>query len=124
MFLICNDASADPVTRRHASPRTQINSKTPAIPSHTEGRFAIVTDMGHGMRWTRQRQIWRVLSGCRINRCDVVPRLTCTRFLSRHCICYEAKEPTIGRRHRHIANSFWCDTSQVLKQEPKWPRRN
>jgi hypothetical protein len=26
-----------------------------AIPSHTEGRFAIVTDVGHGMRWTRQR---------------------------------------------------------------------
>ena len=25
------------------------------IPSHTEGRFAIVTDVGHGMRWTRQR---------------------------------------------------------------------
>ena len=27
-----------------------------AIPSHTEGRFAIVTDVGHGMRWTRQYQ--------------------------------------------------------------------
>src|SRR6266851_4317909 len=25
------------------------------IPSHTEGRIAIVTDVGHGMRWTRQR---------------------------------------------------------------------
>jgi hypothetical protein len=24
-----------------------------AILSHTEGRFAIVTDVGHGMRWTR-----------------------------------------------------------------------
>ena len=39
-----------------ASPPTQINSKTFAIPSHTEGRFAIVTDVGCGMRWTRQRQ--------------------------------------------------------------------
>jgi hypothetical protein len=24
-----------------------------AIPAHTEGRFAIVTDVGLGMRWTR-----------------------------------------------------------------------
>jgi len=39
-----------------ASPPTQINSKSSAIPSRTEGRFAIVTDVGHGMRWTRQRQ--------------------------------------------------------------------
>jgi hypothetical protein len=29
-----------------ASPRTQITFKTPDIPSHTEGRFAIVTDVG------------------------------------------------------------------------------
>ena len=28
---------------------------TLAIPAHTEGRFAIVTDVGHGMWWTRQR---------------------------------------------------------------------
>src|SRR5450432_2322572 len=34
---------------------TQITSRTFRIPSHTEGRFAIVTDVGHGMRWTRQR---------------------------------------------------------------------
>jgi hypothetical protein len=26
--------------------QTQISSKTPAIPSHSEGRFAIVTDVG------------------------------------------------------------------------------
>src|SRR5258708_35864754 len=26
----------------------------PAIPPHTEGRFAIVTDVGCGMRWTRR----------------------------------------------------------------------
>jgi len=31
----------------------QITSRTFRIPSHTEGRFAIVTDVGHGMRWTR-----------------------------------------------------------------------
>src|SRR5216683_5165538 len=33
----------------------QITSTTPAIPSHQEERFAIVTDVGCGMRWTRQR---------------------------------------------------------------------
>ena len=33
---------------------TQITSyPSPSRP--TEGRFAIVTDVGHGMRWTRQR---------------------------------------------------------------------
>jgi hypothetical protein len=31
---------------------TQITSISLAIPSHTEGRFAIVTDVGSGMRWT------------------------------------------------------------------------
>jgi hypothetical protein len=31
---------------------TQITCISLAIPSHTEGRFAIVTDVGHGMRWT------------------------------------------------------------------------
>ena len=32
---------------------TQITCISFAIPAHTEGRFAIVTDVGHGMRWTR-----------------------------------------------------------------------
>ncbi len=32
---------------------TQITSTSLAIPAHTEGRFAIVTDVGQGMRWTR-----------------------------------------------------------------------
>src|SRR3954453_2126734 len=46
-----------------ASRKAQINSRTPAIPSHTEGRFAIVTDVGHGMRWTRQRRRAIVIAG-------------------------------------------------------------
>jgi hypothetical protein len=33
----------------------QITSKTQPIPRPQEGRFAIVTDVGCGMRWTRQR---------------------------------------------------------------------
>jgi hypothetical protein len=31
---------------------TQITCTSFAIPAHTEGRFAIVTDVGQGMRWT------------------------------------------------------------------------
>jgi hypothetical protein len=31
---------------------TQITCISLAIPAHTEGRFAIVTDVGQGMRWT------------------------------------------------------------------------
>jgi hypothetical protein len=34
---------------------TQISSLSLTVPSHTEGRIAIVTDVGSGMRWTRQR---------------------------------------------------------------------
>src|SRR5258705_7564818 len=34
----------------------QISARTSAIPCPQEGRFAIVTDVGCGMRWTRQRQ--------------------------------------------------------------------
>ena len=32
---------------------TQITSISPAVPPPFEGRFAIVTDVGGGMRWTR-----------------------------------------------------------------------
>ena len=31
----------------------QITCISFAIPAHTEGRFAIVTDVGQGMRWTQ-----------------------------------------------------------------------
>ncbi len=62
----CNPGASvplDPVDRGVESPlqkyfgfhTPQITSRTFRIPSHTEGRFAIVTDVGHGMRWTRQR---------------------------------------------------------------------
>jgi hypothetical protein len=39
-----------------ASPLPQITRKTPAILHPQEGRIAIVTDVGRGMRWTRQRR--------------------------------------------------------------------
>jgi hypothetical protein len=32
---------------------TQITSTSSAVPAHTKGRFAIVTNVGQGMRWTR-----------------------------------------------------------------------
>jgi hypothetical protein len=35
---------------------TQITSSSLAIPHPQEGRIAIVTDVGRGMRWTRQCQ--------------------------------------------------------------------
>jgi hypothetical protein len=35
---------------------TQITGFSRAIPFPIEGRFAIVTDVGFGMRWTRQRR--------------------------------------------------------------------
>jgi hypothetical protein len=40
----------------------QISARTAAIPCPQEGRFAIVTDVGCGMRWTRQRQGARIAS--------------------------------------------------------------
>src|SRR5215207_3882803 len=39
-----------------ASRLPQITSTNPAIPHPLEGRIAIVTDVGRGMRWTRQRR--------------------------------------------------------------------
>jgi hypothetical protein len=45
-----------PLQKYSASPPTQIISRTPAIPFPQEGRFAVVTDAGCGMRWTLWRQ--------------------------------------------------------------------
>jgi hypothetical protein len=38
-----------------ASRLTQITAISPAVSFPLEGRFAIVTDVGNGMRWTRMR---------------------------------------------------------------------
>ena len=40
---------------------TQITCISLAIPAHTEGRFAIVTDVGQGMRWTQAAPKTRAL---------------------------------------------------------------
>jgi hypothetical protein len=41
---------------------TQINSTTLPSRPREEGRIAIVTDFGHGMRWTRQRRVRDVIA--------------------------------------------------------------
>jgi hypothetical protein len=53
--LICPVQSC---LQKYSSSRlTQIKSISPSIPSHTEGRIAIVTDVGRGMRWTRAARV-------------------------------------------------------------------
>ena len=46
-----------------ASPVGQIISTNSRHPTPPEGRFAIVTDVGHGMRWTRQRFARKGIAG-------------------------------------------------------------
>ena len=41
----------------------QISASTSAVPAREEGRIAIVTDVGHGMRWTRQRRARKAFAG-------------------------------------------------------------
>jgi hypothetical protein len=45
--------------KNSVSPLTQIKTHNFRRPAPHEGRFAIVTDVGGGMRWTRQRQARR-----------------------------------------------------------------
>jgi hypothetical protein len=47
---------------------------SPAVPPHTEGRFAIVTDVGSGMRWTRMVLLTRAPSRGRRSRVVLTPR--------------------------------------------------
>jgi len=52
-----NASPVQPLSQKYScSLPTQITFISAAIPSRTEGRIAIVTDVGHGMRWTRQRR--------------------------------------------------------------------
>jgi hypothetical protein len=46
-----------PRARKYSASRFGRNSFIDSnVPAHQEGRIAIVTDVGQGMRWTRQRQ--------------------------------------------------------------------
>jgi hypothetical protein len=48
--------AVQPLAQKYsASVFAQITFISAAVPSHTEGRFAIVTDVGGGMRWTLMR---------------------------------------------------------------------
>jgi hypothetical protein len=61
--------------RKYSASRfTQIKSISPAIPSHTEGRFAIVTDVGRGMRWTRMALLTKAPFRGRRSRVVLTPR--------------------------------------------------
>jgi hypothetical protein len=42
---------------------TQIRCISPDVPFPLEGRIAIVTDVGDGMRWTRERQARKAIAG-------------------------------------------------------------
>jgi hypothetical protein len=53
---------------------TQITSTSTAVPSSLEGRFAIVTNVGYGMRWTRMALLTRALSCGRRSRVVLTPR--------------------------------------------------
>jgi hypothetical protein len=44
---------SNPLTKNILIFRSRKSVHSPAIPSQTKGRFAIVTDVGGGMRWTR-----------------------------------------------------------------------
>jgi hypothetical protein len=54
---LASHSPVQPLSQKYScSLQTQITSISAAIPSRTEGRIAIVTDVGHGMQWTRQRR--------------------------------------------------------------------
>jgi hypothetical protein len=50
-----------PLQKYFAFRLTQISCISLAVPAHTKGRFAIVTNVGLGMRWTRVALLTRAL---------------------------------------------------------------
>ncbi len=66
-LLICPGWSSCPslVAKFSTSILTQITGLFHAVPFPQEGRIAIVTDVGYGMRWTQQRRAcqWRATNG-------------------------------------------------------------
>jgi hypothetical protein len=64
-----------PPSQKHSgSLQTQITSTSSAIPFLLEGRIAIVTDVGRGMRWTRLRQETNDVVRGRRSRVVLTPR--------------------------------------------------
>jgi hypothetical protein len=54
--LIYKTAVQPSLQKYFAFPVGQIKFTTRHVPPRSEGRIAIVTDVGRGMRWTRQRR--------------------------------------------------------------------
>jgi hypothetical protein len=73
-----------------------------AIPSHTEGRFAIVTDVGHGMRWTRQRFARDGIAG-RVERLVSDHRRADERRLQRTAKSCGPDAPTLASSSRSLS---------------------
>jgi hypothetical protein len=68
------DRAVQPSLQKYSgSLQTQITCLSFAIPAHTEGRFAIVTDVGQGMRWTRAALLTRALACGRRSRVVLTP---------------------------------------------------
>jgi hypothetical protein len=58
------DPRVQPLCEKYfPSPLTQIRCISKPVPCPQEGRFAVVTDVGHGMRWTRGRQARMAIAG-------------------------------------------------------------
>jgi hypothetical protein len=70
--------------RNFACSRTQITCISFAVPAHTKGRFAIVTDVGQGMRWTRVARLTRAHPCGRRSRVVLTPRRW--RQVSQKCL--------------------------------------
>ena len=64
---------------------TQISDTSFPVPAHPKGAFAVVTDAGRGMRWTRRVLVTRAFSADGQNRVVLTP--------SRRCQVGEDKSP-------------------------------
>ena len=63
--------------QQHALRNSPDTSHIYAVPPPHEGRFAIVTNVGSGMRWTRRHQLTSDVAGGRRSRVVLTPRRWC-----------------------------------------------
>src|ERR1700742_44496 len=84
---------------------TQITGLSRAIPFPIEGRFAIVTDVGFGMRWTRQRR--RAAKPCG----------RATRLRTAKSCGPDA--PTLASSCAEVSARRWWQQSPVTRESPK-----
>ena len=72
---LSSDLHVQPPSQKYfGSLLTQITSSSSPSPPDTEGRFAIVTNVGQGMRWTRVALLTRALICGRRSRVVLTPR--------------------------------------------------